>query len=331
MTPAARCLAFPYSTKKNERTRNMIYPTLTPKRIGLPLLILILALTKGTFAQDFHVLQTRAVTLYYAPSLRTVAGDISRLYPKVYRDLIKTFGWKLTCRPSVVLIKNRKRFLEMAESPLVVAFAVPEKNLIVMDYSRIPIQPFRPEVTLKHELCHLLLHQHIREGQLPRWLDEGLCQWASDGMDEIIMDQENSLLNRAAISRDFIPLRDLRNGFPRDETGMVLAYQESKSFVTYLFARFGNRRVMHMLELLREGTGTGAAFQAAFSTPLEKIEKAWQHSLRPKAAWLAQIAYHLYEILFAFGALVTVYAFVRIFLKKRRYQDSDEDPDENDV
>lgn len=305
--------------------------TSTLKRIGFPLLIALLGLTKGALAEDFHVLQTRALTVYYAPSLGPVAGDISEVYPEVYRDLTKTFGWKLTSKPSVVLIKNRQRFLAMAESPLVVAFAVPRKNLIVMDYSRILIQSFRPEVTLKHELCHLLLHQHIREGQLPRWLDEGLCQWVSDGMDEIMMDQEHSVLNRAVISQHFIPLKDLTYGFPRDETGMILAYQESKDFVTYLFTRFGNKRVMNMLDLLKEGTGTQAAFQAAFSAPLEKVEAAWQHSLRPKAAWLAQIAYHFYEILFAFGALITLYAFVRTVLKKRRYQDPEEDPYPHDV
>ena len=92
----------------------------------------------------------------------------------------------------------------MAGDPLVVAFAVPQRNLIVIDYSKMITHPLSLETTLKHELCHILLHEHIKTEILPRWLDEGLCQWASGGIGEIIMDQKRSRLNRAAFSREFI-------------------------------------------------------------------------------------------------------------------------------
>jgi Peptidase MA superfamily len=290
------------------------------------LLSVILAMVpvRDACAEPLHVLQGRDITVYYDDSLRPAAEKILQLYPQVYHDLVRIFGWKLAVGPSVLLLQNREYFLRMVDSPLSVAFAVPEKNLIVIDYSRVIMRPFRLSVTLKHELCHILLHQHIPLSSLPRWLDEGLCQWASDGVDEIVMDEGQSILNRAALSKDFISLGDLKRRFPRDERGLILAYQESKSFVSYLSSRFGTRQLLSMLDLLEEGTRNGIAVQRTFSTPLEELEKQWHQSLTPRLAWLAQISYHLYEILFAFAAIVCAYAFVRILLRKRLYKSGDD-------
>jgi hypothetical protein len=274
-------------------------------------------LATGAFAQPFQILQDRNITVYYSDSLRPAAVKTIEVFPKVYEDLVSVFLWKLRARPSVVLIKEREQFLKIGESPLSVAFAVPEKNLIVVDYSRMVAGPFRFPVTFKHELCHLLLHQHIPLSSLPRWLDEGLCQWVSDGIDEIIMDQQHSILNRAAISNDFIALSALRSRFPRGERELILAYQESKSFVSYLFSRFGKKRVLSLLALLATNRAPESAFQETFSTSLENLEQEWHSQIKPAVAWLEQISYHLYEILFAFAAIVCVYAFVRVLLRKR--------------
>jgi hypothetical protein len=282
------------------------------------LLSLLLGTAICAFGGDLTVLRSPDVSVYHDPLLDSAAKEIVALYPKIRGDLSNVFRWKIVGRPSIVLVMKRKTFLRMAESPLSVAFAVPRENLVVIDYSRMLVHPFDLEVTLKHELGHILLHQHINDKLLPRWLDEGLCQWVSDGIDEIMMDQEGSVLNRAALTREFIPLNDLQYRFPGDERGLVLAYQESKSFVTYLFNQFGENRVLGFLSLLKNGTETGEAVQSAFSMSLHELEKKWQRSIRPPLAWLVQISYSLYEILFAFAAFITLYAFIRLWVKKRR-------------
>ncbi len=288
-----------------------------------------MVLARGASAQSFRVLQDQNVTVYFGDSLEPAAKKVTKIFPQVSGDLVRIFGWRFLSRPSVLLLKERKHFLKMVESPLTVAFAVPQKNLIVIDYSRMLMRPFRLSVTLKHELCHILLHQHIRFSSLPRWLDEGLCQWASDGIDEIIMDRQHSQLNRAALANDFIVLSDLKSRFPRDERGLILAYEESKSFVTYLFSHFGSTQVLSMLDLLANGTETSIAVQKTFSTPFEDLEKKWHQSIRPRMVWFEQISYHLYEILFAFAALICGYAFVRILVRKRLYKSEEESINKN--
>jgi hypothetical protein len=258
--------------------------------------------------------------------LKGAAKEVLDLYPAIISELEAFFGWNFCSAPSVILINKRDLFLKMADNPISVAFAIPEKNLIVIDYSKMRVHPFRLETTLKHELCHLLLHQYVKE-RLSRWLEEGLCQWVSNGMDEIIMNQNRSLLIEAALSNKFIPLRMLRHRFPRSEKSLILAYEESKNFVEYIVRRFGKEGLMAVLKKIKTGEETETAIQKALFLPLETLEQDWHRSLTKNKAWFIFLTNHLYEILFALMAFITLCAFVRIKIKKKNYSDSEIDAD----
>lgn len=134
----------------------------------------LILFTTCLYAGDLHVLEEKHVTVAFDPSLRSAAKEVADMYPQLKAALERHIGWELNLIPSVVLIKDRKVFQRMAESPLTVAFAVPARNLVVIDHTRMLVRPFSLENTLKHELCHLLLHHHIRGHDFPRWLDEGV-------------------------------------------------------------------------------------------------------------------------------------------------------------
>ena len=109
------------------------------------------------------VLQNDEIMVAYEPSLENVAAEVLRLYPDLKQELEKIFAWSLDIMPQVVLVKNTRTFQKLSRNELFVAFAVPEKNLIVIDYSRMNLHPFSLRVTFKHELCHLLLHSPHRQ------------------------------------------------------------------------------------------------------------------------------------------------------------------------
>ena len=285
--------------------------------------VLFAALTCSAKAAQFQSLQTESVEVLFDASLKGPAEKMLHLYPFVKEDIESLFTWELNMKPRVILIKTRKRFLKMVGDSLVVAFAVPEKNLIVIDYSQMIKHPFKLETTLKHELTHLLLHQHIDGNRLPRWLDEGLCQWVSGGIDEVIRNPKTSFLNRAAFSGRFIRLRELHRGFPFEKRSRLLAYEEGKSFVTYLVAKFGKNEMLNVLNDMKIGKTAEEAIQTAFSTPFEALEKDWQRSLSKKMTWFTVLSYYLYEILFALMAFITIAAFIRIRMKKKNYRDDD--------
>ncbi|MBW1841994.1 MAG: hypothetical protein JRI75_09405 [Deltaproteobacteria bacterium] len=267
--------------------------------------------------------------VHFNAALKPAADEVLNLYPGIKRNLESLFMWRLESKPSILLIPTREQFLKISGDPLVIAFAVPEQNLIVIDYSKIITRPFSMEATLKHELCHLLLHRHIKRENFPKWMDEGLCQWVSDGIGEIIVVQKNALLHRASLTKRFIPLGELHREFPADERSRLLAYEESKSFVTYLVDRFGRERFIDALNHMKEGNTAGAAIQSAFSIPVENLEKEWHHSLKSKLTWFTFLSYNLYEILFVLMAVITVLAFIRLYFRKKNYVD-DDDPEERD-
>ncbi len=240
------------------------------------------------------------------------------MYPELQQELKKIFGWELNQPPSVVLTRDNKKFQQWAHSPLTVAFAVPQRNLVAIDYSRMTRHPFSLRSTFKHELCHLLLHDQITHTPIPRWLDEGVAQWASDGAGDILMDQKRSILNRVALSGRFIPLASLSRGFPAADDALTLAYEESKSFVDYLIRLQGREGVLRLLEQMKKGESVERAVQATYGESLNSLEREWHKDLQNAMTWFTYVSYHLYEILFALAALITIYAAFRIMVKKRR-------------
>jgi len=138
-----------------------------------PLLILLIIPIKSLNAKNRHIIKKEDIIVFFEEPLRIAAKEASDFYPALKAELEKKLKWRVNFRPTILLIKDNKTFQTMAGSDLVVAFAVPGRNLIVIDYSKMKTHPFSIEITLQHELCHLLLHSQIEGKNLPRWLDDG--------------------------------------------------------------------------------------------------------------------------------------------------------------
>ena len=270
-------------------------------------------------------LQNRELTVICDPSIESAGRNVIRIYPQVKDELETLIGWQLDVKPRVVLVKNSRRFQQMTRHALYVAFAVPEKNLVVIDYSKMATRPFTLGTTLKHELCHLLLHHHIARANLPRWLDEGVCQWASDGLADIIMTRGGSLLRSAVLSDRLIPFSRLTAGFPSDNWSLMLAYAQSKSMVDYISREYGKAAVVDILTLLRNGETVESALKMRLSLASEQLEAQWRHHLKAGPTWLVYLANNIYAILFFLAGVITIAGFVRLVLRKRAYRDEDEE------
>lgn len=282
-------------------------------------LLCILILYGGPlYAEELYLLEGNGIRLLFEPPHEPVARELVHMYPELRDELKSTFGWDLTLTTSVRLIRDSRRFQQWVDSPLTVAFALPRDDLIVIDYSRMKAHPFSLRNTFKHELCHLLLHQHIQSDLLPRWLDEGVAQWASDGAGDILLDQKRSVLNRVALRGRFIPLNSLAGGFPRNDQDLMLAYEESKSFIDHLIGISGAEGVLRVLEEMKQGNRVEDAVLKVTAVSLDELERGWQRSLRKRITWFAYLSYHLYDILFVLAALMSIYGFIRIMIKKRR-------------
>ncbi len=288
------------------------------------LFALLIVSFKPVYGEQLVTVKGNGVTVLFEEPLRNAAEEVINIYPGLIAELGKKLKWKLDYEPEVLLIKNRKTFQKMARSDLVVAYAVPQRKFIVIDYSRMNISPFNLGTTLKHELCHLLLHHHIPGGRLPKWLDEGVAQWVSDGIAEIIMDRRQSVLTRVALTGNYISINNLAEGFPQDKQALLLAYEESKSFIEYIVGQFGSDGIIKILTNLRNGDEINSAIQKGISISLYELEKNWHAHLSKGIIWLIYLSNNLYEILFFLAALITIFGFLKLLKRKFDYKDSDD-------
>lgn len=276
-------------------------------------------------AEWARVLEKEDVVILYGKSMRVAAENTAEIYPAIKKGLEKTFQWKIDFRPTVYLVKRKDEFQEMAGTDIIVAFALPSKKLIVMDYSRIKIHPFSIEATLKHELCHLLLHEHIPEENFPMWLDEGLAQWVSGGISEVIMHRKRSLLKEAILAGRYVPLRGLINRFEMEKTSLLLAYEASKDLVEYIINTHGKKKLIMFLDYLEQGYTPETALERALAISQGSLETAWHADLRKRFTWAHFLIDHLYELLFFAAALIVAYGFFKALIRKRAYMREMED------
>ena len=290
--------------------------------------LITIMLWQSTVAAGTEVLQNDDIAVVYEPPLKAAADEVIRLYPILRQDLADIFGWRLNARPQVVLVKTNQAFQKIARHNLIVAFAVPDKNLIVIDYSRMSIRPFNLSITLKHEMCHLLLHEHINSGNLAKWVDEGVCQWASDGIGEILIDKSWSGLDAAIMAGQTLRLSRLEKRFPGDRASLTLAYEQSKSVVAFIDRQFGKQAMLNILSDLKNGETLETASMQSLSITINELENKWLTDIESTPRWLVYLANNLYGILFFLAAMLTVCGFFLRLKRKRRWEDAQEEYDE---
>jgi hypothetical protein len=276
---------------------------------------------------EIRTIQTKDFTVSYEERLANVAAEVAQVYPIVSQELVETLKWETDFRPKIILTGDRDAFRKIVGMDIITAFALPGRALIVIDTSRVYTKPFSLRSTLKHELCHLLLHQNIDSGILPRWIDEGVCQWASGGVAELMSDDGGRILTKAAVSDRLISIRELAR-FPMDEPSLILAYEESKNIIEYIVRDFGKTELMQILENLKEGDTINESIQKSLGLPLSELESKWHSSLKRKYTWFTYLSANLYTIIFVLAALITVYGFMRLIQKKRAYKDDEEEEEE---
>jgi hypothetical protein len=296
-------------------------------RLILSILIFLMSYTTLPAVAP-SVLESGELRVVYDSDLGPATQQILKMYAGARQELQGLFQWSLDFRPTLVLINDHQKFQQMAGHPLVVAYALPAQNVMVIDHTRMTTTPFNLRATIKHELCHLMLHHHISADRLPRWLDEGVCQWVSDGLADILMDSKRALLPAAILADRHFDLAALNQRFPQEKNALILAYEQSKSVVEYMSRTYSPQGVLDFLELLRQGYDFDAAVATRFGVTFDRLEGQWQDHLKNNINWFTYLSTHLYEILFVSAALLTILAYVRRVLRKKAYADEIDKSDE---
>ena len=291
----------------------------------LTILVLILILTASSSAAEMEEYRGPEITVRYEPPLKDVARRISSVYKKTRTDIEAKLGCRMRSAPFVVLIGSNAAFQEMAGNKLVTAFAEAGRNLIVIDYSRMDRVPFDLEDTFKHELTHVLLHQGIGDSHLPKWLDEGVAQWASGGIADIMRTGDKDLLQQAVLSHRVFSLTEISLNFPDSPNGLILAYEESKSFTEFIVKHYGEAKLRLLLQGLENQGTIEQAIYDNYGVSLDMLEQKWKKGLIRENSWIEYIADHMYWLLFFLAALITIAGYCAVKRRMRNYRDEEDE------
>lgn len=139
-----------------------------------------------------------------------------------------------------------------------------------------------PRQVYVHELTHVVLHWTFGDNEPPRWLEEGITQVTAREFDL----RTQTLLSQAALGGQLMPLSTLTEGFPDDPYRARVAYAESRDFLLYLRATYGDETVAEIVERLAAGASVEQAIEDATGVSLRTLEQRWAGRLSRRYAWL---------------------------------------------
>ena len=128
--------------------------------------------------------------------------------------------------------------------------------------------------TVRHEVCHAVLHLRYPNRLLPRWLDEGLavCQELPQEQQRLLAPLARS--PRRFSTRQLLHLRD----YPRE---VELFYAQSYSLTDFLIRRHGELALLWFLEASFALGQEAALRQVLGYADIEELDRAWWSAVQP--------------------------------------------------
>lgn len=171
---------------------------------------------------------------------------------------------------------------------------------------------------IAHELVHELLDQFVgRHGrEIPRWFHEGLAQVLAG--DTYLGAREEDLIWRVGAQR-LLSFADLRDGFPRDEEELRVAYAQSYSYVAWLVRRYGVENLLAVAAATDDLTTFERALVGRTDRSTLELGDAWRYHLQHEsgAPWRVLLD-QCFNILLLASLPVLAVAVWRRFAREKR-------------
>ncbi len=129
------------------------------------------------------------------------------------------------------------------------------------------------ETVIPHELTHLVLDTAVHNPYHfpPRWLNEGLAVYESEGYGS----GDRGLVEDAVRGDSLMPLPGLSGEFPTSGDRFRLAYAESVSSIDYFVRVHGQDALVSLIGSYADGKTDDEAFEAAIGQDVDAFDAAW--------------------------------------------------------
>jgi len=127
---------------------------------------------------------------------------------------------------------------------------------------------------IAHELAHLVVHQVTLNpyGDIPVWLDEGLAMYAEGEPESGLL----SSLNKAITEDRVASVRSLSSPFSAYAQEASLAYAQSYSLVEFLITRYGQVKMLELLDTFGQGSDYDDALRKVYGFDMDGLNQRWR-------------------------------------------------------
>jgi hypothetical protein len=270
-------------------------------------------------AQGYTIRDVGPFTLESAPGSEAITARVERLFPGAQSAVEEILGRKLPAKPHVVVAPTDsefvRRYARIAGSPppsTVLAVALPGRDLVIIRASGV-VEGSNAGLlsTLRHELGHLILGELEvrRAGNLPRWLNEGLCEVAAGRK---LSDQEETSLASWAKFAQLPDLDAYARAFPSHGQAGGRAYLISFAYVDWLSER---KPTLDLLAAL-ERKSLNEAFQEVHGDLPSEVELEWKAELIEEQSNFKSLLYSLN--VWSVAAILAILAGLRAYSQRRK-------------
>jgi hypothetical protein len=254
----------------------------------------------------------------------SIAGRVASLHSRARAAVEDRLGLVMPPRPHVIVAPNDREFArryralagsDPGASVLAVAFTAYHRVIIRQSGLREGTDAGLRR-TYEHELAHLCLAtlERRHNGRLPRWLNEGLSEWAA-GREPTF--EENNAISGWARFGKLPPLSDWETEFPQHGSATSRSYTISMAFVCWLDAERGS--VRGLVEALGTTFDVDEAFRQAFGSDVRTLEIEWKLEQSQDHGWLWTLVLGL-DVwgLTALLAVVAIFRHIWVTRRKKR-------------
>lgn len=158
----------------------------------------------------------------------------------------------------------------------------PERKIIVKapQLTRSTLREYR--TTLRHELVHLLQGYLLPLNLTPRWFNEGLAIYYSEGIDY----NRRLILSRAILKKRLLDVMQLEHWSNYNTYSADLAYAESAAAVEFITTVYGRESLQYIFEQLRQGKSFEDCLSEIIQDDYANFPDLFNAYLHSRYSWL---------------------------------------------
>lgn len=226
---------------------------------------------------SWRTVETDSLLLHWYEGDSAFAGELIEAGETALDDLLLLTGVEVEKQINVLIYASS----EVMQSATLFApawsggLAFSENNTVLI---AIPLNQLSwGKRAMAHELAHVMIGRYIFSciSHMPVWLSEGLAESAEGEMNNY----DESLLSDAIDNNTLLSVRELGEIFSNDPETASLSYAQSHSLVAFLIERYGQERMLLLLDQFRDGMPEDQALMDIYELDSDSLEVSWREHL----------------------------------------------------